>query len=163
LNALIQSAIEYLQRGGYLLGPIFVCGWLGWVFLLERFHFLRCEEAKIKKSAAFGVGMNLLLFNAYAACHYYRHHRSLAFFAAICPLLGLLGTVTGMVRTFAAMTRFGSGNPAFLSQGISEALITTQCGLIAAFPLVVGLSFLRNRTTKVLTVARARIHAQGGL
>ena len=55
-------------------------------------------------------------------------------FAAIAPLLGLLGTVTGMISTFDIITEFGTGDPKLLSGGISEALVTTELGLIVAIP-----------------------------
>jgi biopolymer transport protein ExbB len=59
--------------------------------------------------------------------------------AAVAPLLGLLGTVTGMISTFDIITEFGTGDPKMLSSGISEALITTKLGLIVAIPtLLVG-------------------------
>ena len=58
--------------------------------------------------------------------------------AGIAPLLGLLGTVTGMISTFDVITEFGTGNPQLLSGGISVALITTQLGLIVAVPLILG-------------------------
>ena len=54
--------------------------------------------------------------------------------AAVAPLLGLLGTVTGMIATFDAITEFGTGDPKLLSGGISEALITTELGLCVAIP-----------------------------
>lgn len=54
--------------------------------------------------------------------------------AAVAPLLGLLGTVTGMISTFDIITEFGTGDPKLLSGGISEALITTELGLIVAIP-----------------------------
>ena len=55
-------------------------------------------------------------------------------FAAVAPLLGLLGTVTGMISTFDIITEFGTGDPKLLSSGISEALVTTELGLIVAIP-----------------------------
>lgn len=59
--------------------------------------------------------------------------------AAVAPLMGLLGTVTGMIATFDIITEFGTGDPRKLSGGISEALVTTQLGLIVAIPaLLVG-------------------------
>jgi len=58
--------------------------------------------------------------------------------AAIAPLLGLLGTVTGMIATFDIITEFGTGDPKMLSGGISEALVTTQLGLIVAIPSLLG-------------------------
>ena len=55
--------------------------------------------------------------------------------AAAAPLLGLLGTVTGMVSTFNVITLYGNQNPVLMADGISEALISTQSGLLVAFPL----------------------------
>lgn len=55
--------------------------------------------------------------------------------AAAAPLLGLLGTVTGMVSTFDVITLYGNQNPVLMADGISEALISTQSGLLVAFPL----------------------------
>jgi len=54
--------------------------------------------------------------------------------AGIAPLLGLLGTVTGMVTTFSVISIFGTGNAKAMAAGISEALITTQSGLVVAIP-----------------------------
>jgi biopolymer transport protein ExbB len=65
--------------------------------------------------------------------------------AAISPLLGLLGTVTGMMRTFKAITTAGIGNPTAMAGGISEALITTAAGLIVAIPALVAYRYLRGR------------------
>lgn len=56
--------------------------------------------------------------------------------AAVAPLLGLLGTVTGMIETFEIITEFGTGDPKLLSGGISAALVTTMQGLIVAIPLL---------------------------
>jgi biopolymer transport protein ExbB len=56
--------------------------------------------------------------------------------AAVAPLLGLLGTVTGMISTFDIITEYGTGDPKLLSGGISEALVTTMLGLIVAIPLL---------------------------
>lgn len=65
-----------------------------------------------------------------------RYGSMILVFAAVAPLLGLLGTVTGMISTFEVITEFGTGDPKLLSQGISEALITTELGLIVAIPLL---------------------------
>jgi biopolymer transport protein ExbB len=56
--------------------------------------------------------------------------------AAVAPLLGLLGTVTGMIATFDIITEFGTGDPKLLSGGISIALVTTELGLIVAIPIL---------------------------
>lgn len=62
--------------------------------------------------------------------------------AAVSPLLGLLGTVTGMIATFDIITEFGTGNPKLLSGGISIALVTTELGLIVAIPALILGNFL---------------------
>ena len=58
--------------------------------------------------------------------------------ASAAPLLGLLGTVTGMVSTFEVITLYGNQNPVLMADGISEALISTQSGLLVAFPLIIS-------------------------
>lgn len=74
----------------------------------------------------------------------------LAVAAASAPLLGLLGTVTGIISTFKLLTVFGTGDVKMLSAGISEALITTEFGLYVAIPSLLSHSFL-SRKAKALT------------
>ncbi len=71
-------------------------------------------------------------------------------FAAVAPLLGLLGTVTGMISTFDVITKHGTGDPRMLSGGISEALITTQLGLIVAIPLLLLGNLLKGWGNRIL-------------
>ncbi len=70
--------------------------------------------------------------------------------AAMAPLLGLLGTVTGMIETFQTITLFGSGDPKLMSSGISQALVTTQLGLVVAVPVLLLHSFLKGRTNRLI-------------
>jgi biopolymer transport protein ExbB len=72
-------------------------------------------------------------------------------FAAVAPLLGLLGTVTGMISTFDIITEFGTGDPKMLSGGISEALVTTQLGLIVAIPLLLVGNVLKGWAGNITT------------
>ncbi|MGE0030267.1 MAG: MotA/TolQ/ExbB proton channel family protein [Steroidobacteraceae bacterium] len=72
-----------------------------------------------------------------------RFLNALGTIAAISPLLGLLGTVTGMIQAFEAITSEGVGDPRVLSGGIGEALITTAAGLIVAIPALIGYRYLR--------------------
>jgi biopolymer transport protein ExbB len=74
-----------------------------------------------------------------------RFLNSLGTIAAISPLLGLLGTVTGMIRTFNAVTEHGVGDPSALAGGIAEALITTVGGLCVAIPAVAAYRYLHGR------------------
>ena len=85
---------------------------------------LKLDEAILRESPKLEFGLNFLKLGA-----------------AIAPLLGLLGTVTGMIKTFQAMMIYGTGDPQLMAGGISEALVTTMLGLIAAIPLLILHSF----------------------
>jgi biopolymer transport protein ExbB len=74
----------------------------------------------------------------------------IALTAACAPLLGLLGTVTGMINTFNMISVFGAGDPRTLSGGISEALITTEFGLIVAIPALLMHAFLSRKVKGVM-------------
>ena len=89
---------------------------------------------------------------------------ALAIFAAVSPLLGLLGTVTGMIETFQVITLFGAGDPRLMSGGISQALITTQLGLSVAIPLLLIHSFVQGRVNALIAVldeTAAELFARG--
>jgi len=72
--------------------------------------------------------------------------------SVLAPLLGLLGTVTGMIQTFQAITLFGAGDPKMMAGGISEALVTTMLGLMTAIPLVLLYDTLSNSTRRVMEI-----------
>ncbi|HVU33403.1 MAG TPA: MotA/TolQ/ExbB proton channel family protein [Opitutaceae bacterium] len=74
----------------------------------------------------------------------------LAVIATASPLMGLLGTVVGMIRTFALITVFGTGNAGKLSSGISEVLVATELGLVVAIPTLIAHGFLAHRIHKNL-------------
>ncbi|MDI9384472.1 MAG: MotA/TolQ/ExbB proton channel family protein [Verrucomicrobiota bacterium] len=80
-----------------------------------------------------------------------RHLGTLAVVGGVAPLLGLLGTVTGMIHTFQLVTVFGSGDARLLSGGISEALVTTEFGLAIAIPVLLVHAFLARRARAVLS------------
>lgn len=75
--------------------------------------------------------------------------------AAIAPMLGLLGTVTGMIETFQTITLHGSGDPKLMSSGISEALVTTVEGLVTAIPLLLLHSLLSSKSQSLGAVLEA--------
>lgn len=76
--------------------------------------------------------------------------RPLATIAQTAPLLGLLGTVTGMIIAFAEISQQGTGNPAALADGIGQALVTTAAGLIVAIPTLIGQNYLASRVDAIL-------------
>ena len=72
--------------------------------------------------------------------------------AAVAPLLGLLGTVVGMIATFQAITLFGTGDPKLMAGGISQALVTTVLGLAVAIPLVLLHSLVASRSKALVEI-----------
>lgn len=72
--------------------------------------------------------------------------------AAVAPLLGLLGTVTGMIETFQSISLFGTGDPKLMAGGISQALVTTMLGLIVAIPLLFVHSLMANRSKQMVEI-----------
>ena len=111
---------------------------------------LRLDDAILKEVPKLEGGLNLVKV-----------------LAAVAPLLGLLGTVIGMINTFQAITLFGTGDPQIMAGGISEALVTTVLGLIAAIPLLLLHAFASGaskRVTQILEEQAAGIiaeHAEG--
>jgi len=93
---------------------------------------LKLDEAILRESPKLEFGLNFLKLGA-----------------GIAPLLGLLGTVTGMIKTFQAMMIYGTGDPQLMAGGISEALVTTMLGLIAAIPLLILHSFCASMARNV--------------
>ncbi|MDC8441651.1 MotA/TolQ/ExbB proton channel family protein [Halomonas aquamarina] len=79
--------------------------------------------------------------------------------AAIAPLLGLLGTVTGMIVTFQAITVFGTGDPQLMAGGISQALVTTVLGLVTAVPLLFAQTALSSRSRFITQVIEGEASA----
>ncbi|MET4162335.1 biopolymer transport protein ExbB [Marinobacterium sp. MBR-111] len=101
---------------------------------------LRVDEALLKEAPILERGLTLLKL-----------------VAAVAPLLGLLGTVTGMIGTFQSITLFGTGDPKLMAGGISQALMTTVLGLCVAIPLLFCHSLLAARSRRLLQL----LHQKG--
>ncbi len=125
-DALDQAQIQTLHQGSPL-GQILAAGLIN-----------RDRERVIMKDSIEDTGRHVVH-------ELERYLDTLGTIAAITPLLGLLGTVIGMVKVFAAITTHGVGNPTVLAGGIAEALITTAAGLTVAIPALIGYRFYRNR------------------
>ncbi|MEL7311961.1 MAG: MotA/TolQ/ExbB proton channel family protein, partial [Pseudomonadota bacterium] len=72
--------------------------------------------------------------------------------SVVAPLAGLLGTVTGMIKTFQVITLYGAGDPKLMAGGISQALMTTVLGLVVAIPMVLLHTVLSGRATRLLGI-----------
>lgn len=90
-----------------------------------------------------------------------RHLTTLSVMAAAAPLLGLLGTVSGLISMFQVITQYGVNDPKLLAGGIGEALIATETGLLVAIPTLLGHNWLANRVDRI--VADAQFHAMKAL
>lgn len=91
---------------------------------------------------------------------------TVAILASAAPLIGLLGTVSGMVKTFEVISAFGTGNTALMSDSIAESLLATQNGLLVAFPLMMTHLFLASKAvaieSKSLSMAKIIINRYAG-
>ena len=125
-DALDQSQIQTLHQGSPL-GQILAAGLIN-----------RDRERAIMKDSIEDTGRHVVH-------ELERYLDALGTIAAITPLLGLLGTVIGMVKVFAAITTHGVGDPTVLAGGIAEALITTGAGLSVAIPALIGYRYFRSR------------------
>lgn len=90
--------------------------------------------------------------------------RALSTIAQLGPLLGLLGTVTGMIIAFGELANLNIGNPEALAGGIGQALVTTAAGLILAIPALIGHNYLASRVDRMLTeIERRREELMGNV
>ncbi len=96
---------------------------------------LKLEEAILKERPAIESGLNMIKI-----------------VSMVAPLMGLLGTVVGMIQTFQAITDFGAGDPKLMAGGISAALVTTVCGLIVAIPTVFMHTILSGKAKRIVHV-----------
>ncbi len=106
--------------------------------LVKKFIAKRSGNLNLDKYILDEIVMNL-------ASQQDRYLALITILSGVAPLLGLLGTVTGMMVTFDVITFFGTGNAKAMADGISEALITTQTGLLVAIPGLYMSGFLNNR------------------
>ena len=121
-DATPKEAVLLLERGRPIPSAIGMCRQL-----IDGFLKARTGESRLDRD----------ILEQQAMCQLPRIRRSLptiTILAATAPLMGLLGTVTGMVATFDVIALFGTGNAKALSGGISQALITTQSGLLVGIP-----------------------------
>jgi biopolymer transport protein ExbB len=96
---------------------------------------LKLEEAVLKERPKIESGLNMIKI-----------------VSMVAPLMGLLGTVTGMIQTFQAITDFGAGDPKLMAGGISAALVTTVCGLIVAIPTVFMHTILSGKAKHIIHI-----------
>ena len=113
------------------------------------FYALACDVREYRDQGPVAVRNAMLATRHRISLNLSRSLKTISTCAALTPMLGLLGTVSGMVHTFENIQLFGFGNPVLFADGISEALLTTQAGLLMSFPLMLAYNFLAGRVEKV--------------
>lgn len=166
MNALFTAFFIYLQKGGVVNSILFVlCSGIAFIgfrkldnlravaratTLTERLQCIAPDlpgqlvAALNHRRLSQGQINELLL---YVVPRLEAGLDTMAGLISAAPLLGLLGTVIGMIQTFSIIMHYGVGNPGLLSEGISVALITTQAGLMVSFPGLFFHNYLLNKST----------------
>ncbi len=179
LSLLVQAPTytERVQQGG-LIGYITIAlGLFGLGIVVVRFRVLwntgramKAQESSDKADPGNPLGRVMQVYEEYGtadtetlelkldesilkdAPQLERGLTTVKVVSIIAPLLGLLGTVTGMILTFQQITLFGTGDPKMMAGGISQALVTTMIGLSVAIPLTLLHSWLRDRSKGLIQV-----------
>ena len=176
LTKLIDRAgfFERINQGGFVGYIILIILALGSVMGIIQFQFLYKESKSIENELQSGdfsndsiLGKLHNIFSSHAGDNpeeleaqledvlakatppLEKNLSIIKLLAAVAPLLGLLGTVVGMIETFQAITLFGTGDPKLMAGGISQALVTTMLGLIAAVPLLFIHNLLDSRSRSI--------------
>jgi biopolymer transport protein ExbB len=143
---LFWQTVDYLSQGGWIMGPLGAVSVTMWILIVDRLGEYRRlsrgvlgqmleDDFRNQHSGHAPLDREILLEVALRLRRRLDQRLALiGVLAAIAPLLGLLGTVLGMIETFDVISMFGTGNARAMAGGISVALITTQAGLLVAIP-----------------------------
>ncbi len=172
------SLMEQVHQGGLIGYLILVMGAVGMLFVLERFVYLFMVGSKVNSQAKNASNPNTgnplgRVLQVYAenkevdvetlelkldeailkeTPKLERFLTIIKLISAVAPLFGLLGTVTGMIVTFQAITLFGTGDPKLMAGGISQALVTTVLGLVVAIPTLLLHSVVAGMSKRLVHV-----------
>jgi len=164
LIELWESVREFIATGGGVLYFVALALFLMWILMIEKFWFLSTVYPKIKQDV-------IAKWDAREDTTSWYAHRirdtwisetteildsrmlTIKTLVAMCPLIGLLGTVTGMIAVFEIMAVQGTGNPRLMASGISMATVPTMAGMVAALS---GVFFSSRLDTKV-KMAKAKL------
>ena len=155
----LETIRDFMELGGNVL---FVIGFLTlfmWVLIVERLVYLRTGHKRLAGSAqqlwesradhkswnAHQIRIRLI---SQVSAQVERNIPLIQTCVALCPLLGLLGTVTGMVEVFEVMAISGSSNPRSMASGVSKATVPTMAGMVAALSGVAMSAYLENKARR---------------
>lgn len=151
-----EQVRDFIERGGPILTAILVTAFLLWVLVIERVTYFAgpCKRDIGKARAAWEARTERKSWYAKKIREAMISQISLNLnsglsliktLTAICPLLGLLGTVTGMIEVFDVMALLGSGNVRAMAAGVSRATIPTMSGMVVALSGLFATTYLRRR------------------
>jgi biopolymer transport protein ExbB len=152
----LETIRDFMELGGDVL---FVIGFLTlfmWILIVERLVYLRSGHRRLAGNALqlWEARQDHKSWNAHqirtrlisqVSAQVERNIPLIQTCVALCPLLGLLGTVTGMVEVFEVMAISGSGNPRSMASGVSKATIPTMAGMVAALSGVAMATYLQRK------------------
>ena len=161
-----------LLAGGWILTAIMVLSSIMWVLILDRYWLLERDSHALGDSVLFHWNerrSDNKLINSRLRSGLLTSFRqelsasvnTIQVITAVLPLLGLLGTVSGMIKTFEVMTVFGTGNIRGMADGISEALLTTMAGLLTALSGIYFATNLANRIEIETEILAERLGLEG--
>ena len=159
ITDIYEAINDFLFLGGPVLRWIAVTIFLMWVLIIERFIFFRKEMPPLMKSIrnSWEERQERRSWNAHQIREGMISKFSTAVnnsipmiqtLVALCPLLGLLGTVTGMIKVFEVMAVSGSGNVRAMAAGVSQATVPTMAGMVGALSGVLLVTLLTRRAIR---------------
>lgn len=143
LSKQLRTFFDLLQREGSLAASKYLSGQKG---ILKNVLTVAIDHAE-EPPERVQEKMEVILVEQLPS--YARYLNLLASLAGLMPIFGLLGTVSGMIMTFKVISLHGTGDAQAMASGIAEALITTQAGLVAAAPIMLGHVLLTSRLKKI--------------
>lgn len=132
-----MNLLEYIDKGGVIVYLLIVLNMIGFTIILWKFFTIPRKNAMIAKIKKRVNTENKSAITSQIEYEVKKLELGLTYvknIASVAPLLGLLGTVYGVLKSFEAITKSGLGDPTIFSQGIAIALITTIAGLVVAIP-----------------------------
>ena len=157
LYSFIEDIQDLMHKGGWVLYVIFAVTFILWILILERiwyfyFNFKKEAGPVLEKwqdpSAGEAVSFRLRIWRSDLALLSQKLNKNISLMktlVALCPLLGLLGTVTGMVAVFEVMAHVGTGNARLMAAGISMATVPTMAGMVGALSGIYICRLLENK------------------
>lgn len=167
------ASADFLGSGGQVLVAILATTFLMWTLILERYWFFRVVQreavaraveqwkARSDRSSWYAHQIRRAMVSR-LSIDFNRGISLITTLVALCPLLGLLGTVTGMIEVFDVMAVAGSGNPRAMASGVSRATIPTMAGMVAALSGFIFSVQLQRRAQSEVQWVADRLSPEGG-